>query len=238
MLTALRNLLYNLSLTYWHNYQLERYYRTFELGRQWPYDRVYFGMPKGPKGFYNSRAYYRIYNRRLDDAGALVPNRVRVFFRTLRYVWRNPYVLISRKPYRHERKPMFPKRFYLAALVAVIFATILPPTQAQSAMDMSTQVATNNLIQQASGAYDTKPESRPAPKQNVVVVPAGTKVVYQSPKTNPYSVKWIRIYTDPDDKRRNKYIVRFVDRELGQVCYRGEYRNDEAWTCGPIPPGK
>lgn len=137
-----------------------------------------------------------------------------------------------------------------AALVYLLglLSNVNRPANAQDAMSMTNQIVTQQLINQASGVYDnpraaTKPT---APAQQVIVVPAGAKVYYDGkeiqplagagsvPKPNPYTVKRICVRGPVDNC--DEFIIRLVDREVGQACYR--HSKDVKWTCGPIPPGK
>ena len=106
------------------------------------------------------------------------------------------------------------------ALMALALAFVLaamtnqPPAQAQDAMAaMNTVNQTNQMMLHATGVYDTPAPAKPKPqpRQQVIVVPPGARVVYARPKPQKYTYNTVKI--------GNVTRIRFVDHELGVVCY-------------------
>lgn len=85
----------------------------------------------------------------------------------------------------------------------------------------------------AAANVDSSTPAKPKPKPaepKTIVVPAGTKVVYEQPKAPKFVYTTV---TTPAGKKQ-----RFVDRELGVVCYDNLYEGDAyrvASNCVYIP---
>jgi hypothetical protein len=103
----------------------------------------------------------------------------------------------------------------LALALAFVLAAVSnqPPAHAQDAFaTMNTINTSNQLMLQASGTYDTPTPSKPkAAPQQVIVVPAGARVVYAKPKQPKF------VYTTT--RTPNNVVYRLVDHELGVACY-------------------
>lgn len=105
----------------------------------------------------------------------------------------------------------------LAIAFALVALLSQPPARAQDAFAATN--AANQMMFQAATNVNTSSPAKPKPvqQQQVIVVPPGARVVYAKPKQPKYSYKVI-----PVGKTTK---LRFIDHELGVVCYSDNNHN-------------